>query len=197
MAMKISITTILVSGLLLIGIAAQAQTTPTAIGYSEQVSLDDSHATTLYQQALSWAESRFSYTPKADLQAKKETQEVRLTGTSKIKMAAATASGSEQERPLLFDFTFRATPQGYTYSVDAFRVVPNPKEPTVTVPLETFSQQLSLERSNARTHNDRRITAQATAVASDVATTFRSYMNSQPVVKDGEIGLSADDNDGW
>jgi hypothetical protein len=187
-------TTVLLGGLLLFSAVAQAQSTPPAdIGYSEQVDLDDSHAATLYQQALAWAQGQFPYVPKSDLQANKAAHEVRLTGTSKVKTVAANAAGAEQERVLRFDFTFRATPQGYTYNVNNFRVVTNAKEPAVTTPLTAFSQQLSQERTNVRTHNDRRVMAQANAVASEVAATFRSYMNSQPVIKDGEIGLSADD----
>lgn len=194
--MKKLVTAVLLGGLLLLGAGAQAQSASTeAIGYSEQVLVDEANSNSLYQRALSWVEGPFPYKPKADLQAQKEAQEVKVTGTSKIKTAAASASGADQERVLRFNFTFRTTPQGYTYSVGTFRVVPNTKEPAATVPLDAFIQQLSQERTNARTHNDRRVTAQATAIASDVAAAFRSYMNSQPIVKDGEIGL--DDNDGW
>ncbi|MGY2131129.1 DUF4468 domain-containing protein [Hymenobacter sp. HD11105] len=194
--MKKIITTALLVILSFIASVSQAQT-PAPIEYSERVTVENSHPTALYQQALSWVEGPFSYTPKADLKAQKEAHQIRLTGTSKIKMAAATASGAEQERPLRFDFIFSVTEQGYTYTVGTFRVVPDPKQPAVTVALDEYIQQLSQERTNARTRNDRRVTAQATAVASDVASAFRSYMNSQPVVEDGQIGLPTNDNDGW
>lgn len=191
--MKKKIVGLLLSGLALIITAAQAQTVaPTStIEYSERVLVENIGPATLYERALAWAEGPFPYAPKTDMLAQKEAEQIRLTGTSKIKMAAPTASGAEQERALRFDFTFRLTEQGYTYSVNAFRVVPDTKEPAVTVPLEQYIRQLSQERSNARTHNDRRVTAQANAIASDVASTFRSYMNSQPVVEDGEVGLPA------
>jgi hypothetical protein len=194
--MKKLVTAALLGVLLLFGSAAHSQNTPATVNYSERVIAEEVTSNALYQRALSWAEGQFPYTPKSDLQAKKETLEVRLTGTSKIKTAAANASGSDQERVLRFDFVFRATQQGYIYSVDNFRIVTDAKEPAVTVALNSYIQQLSQERTNARTHNDRRVTAQATAVASDVAAAFRSYMNTQPVMKDGEVGL-ADDNDGW
>jgi hypothetical protein len=195
--MKKMIVAFVVGGLSMFVSATQAQTTPPAsVEYSERVSVEDSNPAALYQQALSWAEGKFPYTPKTDLQAKKELQEVSLTGTSKIKMAAAKVSGPEQERPVRFTFLFRITPQGYMYSVGNFRVVPDAKEPTITVALDEYIRQLGQERSNERTRNDRRVTAQTNAVASDVASAFRSYMNSQPVVKDGEVGLS-DDKDGW
>jgi hypothetical protein len=194
--MKKIITTVLLGILPLFVAISQAQT-PAAVEYSEKVTVEHGNPTGLYQRALSWVEGPFSYTPKADLKAQKETHQIRLTGTSKIKTVAATASGPEQERALRFDFIFSATEQGYTYTVGTFRVVPDPKQPAVTVALDEYIQQLSQERTNARTRNDRRVTAQATAVASDVASAFRSYMNSQPVVEDGEVGLPSNDNDGW
>lgn len=74
-------------------------------------------------------------------------------------------------------------------------MVPDAQQPTVTVALDEYVSQLSQERTNARTHNNRRVTAQASAVASDAASAFRSYMNSQPVVEDGKVGLPA--NASW
>lgn len=182
------------SGLSLFSSATQAQgIAPTApIEYSEKVHVEGSNSVALYQHALSWTQEKFPYNPKSNAQANPETKEISLTGTSKIKMAAAKASGPEQVRILHFNFRFGITEQGYSYNVSTFRVVPDEKEPTVMVPLEDYIKQLSEERTNARTRNDRRVTAQANAVASDVASAFRSYMNSQPVVKDGEVGLPTD-----
>ncbi|MBC6606099.1 DUF4468 domain-containing protein [Hymenobacter sp. BT188] len=192
--MKKIIVALLVSGLSLFSSATQAQgiapTTP--IAYSEKVPVEGSNSVTLYHHALLWTQEKFLYNPKSNVQANPETKEISLTGTSKIKMAAAKTSGPEQVRILHFNFRFGITEQGYSYNVSTFRVVPDEKDPTVMVPLEEYIKQLSEERTNTRTRNDRRVTAQANAVASDVASAFRSYMNSQPVVKDGEIGLPTD-----
>jgi hypothetical protein len=196
--MKKIVVALLVSGLSLFTSTSQAQTTtPSApVEYSEKVSVEESNPVALYRQALSWTEGKFPYNPKTDIQTHQETKEISLMGTSKIKLAAANSSGADQEHIVRFNFVFRVSEEGYTYSVGAFRVVPNEKEPTVMVALDDYIKQLSQERANARTRNDRRVTAQATAIASDVASAFRSYMNSQPVVKDGEVGLS-DGKDGW
>ncbi|SMB95125.1 hypothetical protein SAMN00120144_1870 [Hymenobacter roseosalivarius DSM 11622] len=196
LAMKRIIVAVLAGSLSLFVATAQAQTTlPASIEYSEEVTVEDGNPVALYQQALAWAEGKFPYTPKTDLQAKKESREVSLTGTSKIKMAAAKASGPEQEHAVRFTFLFRTTSQGYMYSVGNFRVVPDAKEPTITVALNEYIQLLSQARSNDRTRNDRRVAAQTNAVASDVASAFRSYMNSQPVLKDGAVGLPNDNDE--
>lgn len=192
--MKKIIVALLVSALSLFSSTTQAQgIAPSApIEYSEKVNVEESNAVTLYQQALSWTQDKFPYNPKTDIQANPETKEISLTGTSKIKMAAAKISGPEQVRILRFNFRFGITDQGYSYNISTFRVVPDEKEPAVMVPLEDYIKQLSEERTNVRTRNDRRVAAQANAIASDVASAFRSYMNSQPVVKDGEVGLPTD-----
>ncbi|WP_133271469.1 DUF4468 domain-containing protein [Hymenobacter radiodurans] len=192
--MKKMIVALLAGSLSLFASPTQAQSTApsTSIEYSEKVHVEDGSAVTLYNHALSWTQEKFPYKPKTDIQVNPETKEISLTGTSKIKMAAAKASGPDQERVLHFNFQFRATEQGYSYSVGTFRVVPEEKEPTVMVLLEEYVKQLGQDRANARTRNDRRVTAQANAIASDVASAFRSYMNSQPVVKDGEVGLPPD-----
>lgn len=171
-------------GLLLVGTltftsAAYAQDFVAApIEYSERVPDENAEASTLYQRTLDWTENRFTYKPKQVIRTDAAKGEIRVSGTVKVKTASP--SGQLQERPVLFEFVFRTLPTGYEYSVGYFRVIPNSKEPDTTLPFEEFVAQLAKERTNDRTHNDRRVTAQATSLASEIAMSYRSYMNSRP-----------------
>lgn len=170
---------LLATGFLTFTSAAYAQDLAVApIEYSERVPDENAEASVLYQRTLDWTENRFTYKPKQIVRTDAVKGEIRVSGTVKVKTASA--SGQMQERPVLFEFVFRALPTGYEYSVGYFRVIPDIKTPSATVPFEEFVSQLAQERHNDRTHNDRRVTAQATSLASEIAMSFRSYMNSRP-----------------
>ncbi|MBO0356885.1 DUF4468 domain-containing protein [Hymenobacter sp. BT186] len=170
---------LLVAGFLAFTPAAYAQDFVAApIEYSERVPDENAEASVLYQRTLDWTENRFTYKPKEVIRTDATKGEIRVSGTVKVKTASN--SGQMQERPVVFEFVFRTLPTGYEYSVGYFRVIPDAKNPTTTVPFEEFVSQLAKERNNERTHNDRRVTAQATSLASEIAMSFRSYMNSRP-----------------
>ena len=156
---------------------ARAQTT-TPVGYSERVPDEGVSKSILYRRAYDWAENHFIYTPKSIIQADTTKGEVRIQGSGKVKTASP--SGQLQERPVQFEFVFHTLPNGYDYRVGSFRLIPDPSKPDETIGFDEFVAQLATERSNARTHNDRRVTAQATSLASEVALSFHSYMNSRP-----------------
>ena len=61
-----------------------------------------------------------------------------------------------------------------------FRLYPTPNSLPQTVEFDEYRNQMREEKNNDKTHNDRRTTAQANSLASEVAMSFRSYMNSQP-----------------
>lgn len=179
---------LLVAGLLSLASAAYAQDfVATPIEYSERVPDEATEADVLYRRTLEWTESRFPYKPKQVIRTDPEKGEIRVSGTMKVKTTST--SGQLQEWPVLFEFYFRTLPTGYEYNVGYFRVTSNPKKPEETVPFEEFVTQLAMERTNVRTHNDRRVTAQATSLASEVAMSFRSYLNSLPAA--GAIGETA------
>jgi len=171
----------IVFGLLLSGFAslqlAQAQTTG-PVGYSERVPEEGVSKSVLYRRAYDWVENHFIYAPKTVIQTDTIKGEVRIEGTGKVKTASP--SGKLQELPVRFEFVFHTLPTGYDYSVGSFRLISDPSKPDETIGFDEFVAQLATERSNARTHNDRRVTAQATSLASEVALSFRSYMNSRP-----------------
>ena len=96
---------------------------------------------------------------------------------AKVKTAAPPG---QLERHVRFEFAFRTSPTGYDYSVGSFKFIADPGKPDEVTDFDVFVAQLAIERSNARTHNDRRVTAQATSLASEMALSFRSYMNSRP-----------------
>ena len=170
---------LLVAGFLALTSTAYAQDfVATPIEYSERVPDENVEASVLYQRTLDWTENRFTYKPKEVIRTDAAKGEIRVSGTVKVKTASN--SGQMQERPVLFEFVFRTLPMGYEYSVGYFRVIPDSKNPSTTVPFEEFVAQLAQERHNERTHNDRRVTAQATSLASEIAMSFRSYMNSRP-----------------
>ncbi|UOG74596.1 hypothetical protein MTX78_21070 [Hymenobacter tibetensis] len=179
--MKHSLLTFLLIGVLLFSKAAYAQDSASGgpIQYNEKVLDDEAEASVLYKRAIEWSESHFAYTPKATLKADAIKGELRMTGTVKIK--TATTSGQVQEHPVLFEFNFHALPDGgYDYSVGFFRVILDTRKPDETVPVEEYITQLGMDRNNSRTHNDRRVTAQSSSLVSEIAMSFRSYMNSRP-----------------
>ncbi|RYU78084.1 DUF4468 domain-containing protein [Hymenobacter persicinus] len=180
------------AGLLMVAPAAYAQESA-RIEYSEQVPSEDQGRDALYRRALDWTENHFAYGPKTDLKADASAGTVRVVGTGKVK--PVTPAGKEVEQVVRFTFTFRATDSGYDYSVGAFQWVPDPKKPAELVPLADYLTQLGAEKASARTFNERRVAAQANALASEAAMSFRSYMNSIPAGAEGTVGLPASDKD--
>ncbi|WBA40778.1 DUF4468 domain-containing protein [Hymenobacter canadensis] len=174
--MKKSVLMFLLGGLLAMSQAAQAQ--DGQVGYSERVPDDSSDKVVLYKRATDWVENHFTYVPKAITRTDTAKGEMRVEGTAMVK--TTTPSGQLKERPVRFEFVFHALPTGYDYSVGGFQVVPDASKPNDTVNFDEFVAQLATERTNDRTHNDRRVTAQATSLASEIAMSFRSFMNSRP-----------------
>ncbi|TGE14761.1 DUF4468 domain-containing protein [Hymenobacter elongatus] len=168
--------------------AAQAQNSAAAaVAYAENVLADGAGKEALYNRAAEWSTSHFAYGPKTGAKTDAATGMVRVTGTGKVK--PVTPAGKEQEMLVRFDFVFRASETGYEYSVGSFRLVADPNKPEESVMLSDYITQLAAERSNTRTFNDRRVTAQATALASEVAMSFRSYMNTLPSAEEGMVGV--------
>ncbi|GAA4013296.1 hypothetical protein GCM10022408_27840 [Hymenobacter fastidiosus] len=165
----------------------------THVEYSEQVPADDQDREVLYRRALDWTENHFAYGPKTDLTFDPAAGTVRVMGTGKVK--PVTPGGKEQVQAVRFTFTFRTTAKGYDYSVGAFQVAPDPKKPAELIPMADYLTQLAAEKASSRTFNERRVTAQANALASEVAMSFRSYMNSIPAGAEGTVGLPATDQD--
>ncbi|WBO83733.1 DUF4468 domain-containing protein [Hymenobacter yonginensis] len=174
--MKKLVRMFLLGGLLAASQAVHAQ--DGQIGYSERVPDDSSDKAALYKRATEWVENHFTYAPKSITRADAAKGEVRVEGTASVK--TATPSGQMKERPVRFEFIFHALPTGYDYSVGGFQLVPDASKPAETVNFDEFVAQLATERTNDRTHNDRRVTAQATSLASEIAMAFRSFMNSRP-----------------
>ncbi|WP_197070440.1 DUF4468 domain-containing protein [Hymenobacter sp. DG25B] len=190
--MKTTLLSLVCCGMLFFSAPLLAQTTDSApIEYSEQVPAPEPGKNALFLRGANWVENRFAFGPTTGFRKDAATGEVRVTGTSKV--TPVTASGKDQDYTVRFEFVFRCTEQGYNYSVGSFRCVTDPENPTATVPLDEYISQLAQERSNSRTHNDRRVRAQATALASEIAMSFRSYMNSMPVTDDSTVGLPAAD----
>ncbi|QJX46375.1 DUF4468 domain-containing protein [Hymenobacter taeanensis] len=187
--MKNLLLSFLFCGLLLASFVTRAQSeTPAPVEYSERVPADGAGKSALYRSALNWTETHFAYGPKSNQKTDATTGTVRLTGTGKVK--PVDTKGREKEITVLFDFNFRANDNGYEYSVGSFRVIADPEQPSQTEPLDTYLMALRAEKSNERTHNERRVTAQATSLASEAAMSFRSYMNSQPT--DVNVGLAGE-----
>ena len=187
--MKNLLLSLLMCGLLLASFTTRAQSAaPAPVEYSERVPAEGAGSTALYRRSLDWTENRFAYGPKSNKKADAATGTVRLTGTGKVK--PVDGKGREQEITVLFDFTFRANDNGYEYSVGSFRVIPDPGQPSQTMPLDAYLLELRNDKNNERTHNERRVTAQANSLASEAAMAFRSYMNSQPT--DVNVGLAGE-----
>lgn len=179
--MKYTLLSFLLVGVLLFSKAAYAQESSSGgpIQYTEKVLDDEAETTVLYKRTVDWSENHFGYTPKATLKADAGKGEVRMTGTVKIKTTST--SGQTQEHPVIFEFNFHALPTGgYEYSVGFFRVVLDTRKPDEMVSVEEYVTQLAMDKNNERTHNDRRVTAQSNSLASEIAMSFRSYMNSRP-----------------
>lgn len=187
--MKNSLLSVLLCGLMLFSLSAYAQSdAPAPVEYSERVPAEGAGSSALYRRALDWTENRFAYGPKSGQKADATAGTLRLTGTSKVKPVDKKAR--EQAITILFDFTFRASDNGYEYSVGSFQAIPDPEQPSQTMPLDAYIAQLRAEKTNDQTHNDRRVTAQANSIASEAAMSFRSYMNSQPA--EGNVGLAGE-----
>jgi hypothetical protein len=180
---------LLLCGMMLFSLSTQAQSdAPAPVEYSERVPADGAGRTALYRRALDWTENHFAYGPKSNQKADATAGTLHLTGIGKVK--PVDNKGREQDITVLFDFTFRANDNGYEYSVGSFKVIPDPKQPTQTKSLDEYLTELHADKNNERTHNERRVTAQATSLASEAAMAFRSFMNSQPA--EGNVGLAGE-----
>ncbi|UYZ57930.1 hypothetical protein [Hymenobacter latericus] len=157
------------------------------VEYSERVPAGAYGRSTLHARAQEWVERRFAFGPKTDFATNAAAGTVRVLGTVKLK--PLDNKGQEMERTARFEFNFQATDEGYTYSVGAFRVIPNPQNLDATAPLDDYLTQLRADKNNERTKNDRRVRAQANSLASEIAMSFRSYMNQIPAAEDGSVGL--------
>lgn len=160
--------------------------------YLETVAAPEPGKAVLFSRAADWIDKRFAFGPKSDAVNDATTGTLRITGTAK--MRPVTPAGKIEERAVRFDFTFHCTDEGYDYRVDNFRYITDPAKPTELVVLEEYLTQLSQLKVTERTHNDRRLRAQAMSLASEVAMAFRSYMNSLPVTDDSMVGLPAKDS---
>jgi len=185
--MKKVVLGLLFSGLLTVATTTHAQSTA-PIESTEQVSSDNTTAD-LYVRATDWAQNHFPKQPTTDFKSNASTHEVRVTGTSKV--SPVNNAGKDLPTVLYLDFVFRTTAQGYVYLVNNFRVVTTAGKAVETKPLEDFITELAADHNDAKTHNSRRVTAQASSIASEVALSFRSYMNNAPVTEDGTVGLPA------
>ncbi|GGG27509.1 DUF4468 domain-containing protein [Hymenobacter glacieicola] len=178
---------LLVSGMLALAPEVKAQAdAPAPIEYSERVPADGAGKTALYRRALDWTQNKFAYGPKSGMKADEGTGTVRVTGTSKVKRVDN--KGKDQEVTVLFDFVFRANDNGYEYTVGSFRVVPDPKQPSQIITFDEYRTELRADKNNEKTHNERRLTAQTSSLASEAAMSFRSYMNSTPA--EGHVGVA-------
>lgn len=182
---------LLLGGMLAGAPSVMAQTSaPAPVEYSERVPAEGAGKTALYNRALDWAQNKFSYAPKLGLKSAEASGIVRITGTGTLKQVDS--KGKDQPVTVLFDFIFQATDNSYTYTVGSFQVAPDPKQPAQLVAFDEYRLQLQAERNNEKTHNDRRLTAQANSMASEAAMSFRSYMNSQPA--EGNVGIAGGEN---
>ncbi|TGE27389.1 DUF4468 domain-containing protein [Hymenobacter metallicola] len=184
---------LLLAGLVATAPAALAQSSGTAVSYTENVLAEEAGKDVLYRRALDWMENHFAYGPKTGAKSDAAAGMVRVTGTGKVKPVAT--NGKEQEQVIRFDFVFRASDKGYEYSVGSFRVIADPKKPEEAVMLSDYIAQLATEKGNSKTNNDRRVTAQANALASEAAMSFRSYMNTMPAAEESTVGLPASDKE--
>jgi hypothetical protein len=176
---------------LLTGFSASAQD---AVEYTERVPTENYSRQTLQARAADWADHHFAFGPKTNYQANTEAGTVSVQGTVKVK--PVDHKGQVQERTARFDFTFTATDQGYTYSVANFRVIPDPQQLDQLVGFEAYLAQLRADKNNDKTKNDKRVLAQTNSLASEIAMSFRSYMNQIPTAEDGSVGLPANSSAG-
>jgi len=185
--MKKAFLSFLLGCLFTLPLATHAQSTA-PVAYGEQVQATGAGRRSLYQHALAWSEKGFAYVPKTDVKADAASSTLRLRGTGKVKTLGN--NNKVVETSVRFEFTFRATDNGYDYNVASFEVVPNDEQPDTTVPLDKYIAQLADDRNNSRTNNDRRVRAQTSSLASEVALSFRSYMNSQEGESDDAVGIN-------
>ncbi|RAK68224.1 DUF4468 domain-containing protein [Hymenobacter edaphi] len=178
----------------LLAFPAAAQTDDAPVEYTERVPAENYGQPTLHARANDWADHHFAYGPKTNFVSDAATGTVSVQGT--IKLKPVDNKGQNLERTARFDFNFKATDQGYTYSVSNFRVIPDAQQPGQLVSLDAYLSLLRAEKNNDKTKNDRRVRAQANAVASDIAMSFRSYMNQIPTAEDGSVGLPASESAG-
>ncbi|MBT9393209.1 DUF4468 domain-containing protein [Hymenobacter sp. NST-14] len=184
--MKKVVLSLLLGGMLLATPKAWGQSEePAPVEYSERVPVEGAGRTVLYTRALDWAQNKFTYKPKSALNAVEAAGTIRLTGTGTVKQVDN--RGKDEPLTVLFTFSFQATDNGYSYQVGSFQIVPDPQEPSQTMDFDAYRTQLREDKNNAKTRNDRRLTAQANSLASEAAMSFRSYMNSQPA--EGNIGM--------
>lgn len=163
------------------------------IEYAERVPADSYGKATLQARATDWTTNHFAYGPKTNLRSNADGT-VSVQGTVKLK--PVDNKGQNLERAARFDFTFKATDEGYSYAVNNFRVAPDPAQPEQLVNLDAYLALLRAEKNNDKTKNDRRVRAQANSLASDIAMSFRSYMNQIPAAEDGSVGLPASQSAG-
>lgn len=180
---------LLLAGSFATPITAWSQTAePEPVDYTEQVVVEGAGRAFLHARALDWVQHKFTYSPTSALVTEPATGLVRITGTGTLK--PVDARGQDQTLKILFTFRFQATDNGYTYHVSSFQVVPDPQIPSQQVPFEQYRAELKAIRTNEKTHNDRRLTAQANSLASDAALSFRSFMNSQP--PEEQVGVAGE-----
>lgn len=164
------------------------------IEYTERVPADSYGRATLQARAADWADHHFSYGPKTNFRSNPADGSVSVQGTVKLK--PVDNKGQNLERAARFDFTFKATDEGYTYAVNNFRVAADPAQPEQLINLDAYLALLRSEKNSEKTKNDRRVRAQANSLASDIALSFRSYMNQIPNAEDGSVGLPANNGAG-
>lgn len=184
--MKKAFLSFLLGFLLGLPLTTHAQSTA-PVAYGEQVVVTGAGRRALYQHALTWSEKGFTYAPKTDVKADAIAGTLRVRGTGRVKTLGNT--NKPVETAVRFEFVFRATDNGYDYMVGSFEVILNDKQPGTTVPLDEYITRLAADRTNSRTNNDRRVRAQISSLASEVALSFRSYMNSNEGESDDAIGV--------
>ena len=143
-------------------------------------------AAALYTRALDWAQNKFTYTPKSGLNAHRRRRHHPRDGHRHREAGGRSGQGRAPHGAI------HLLLPGHRQRLHLSRQlvpgnIPTPKYPPSRGASTSTALQLRAERNNDKTHNDRRITAQANSLASEAAMSFRSYMNSQPA--EGNIGL--------
>ncbi|MCC3156627.1 DUF4468 domain-containing protein [Hymenobacter sp. 15J16-1T3B] len=178
----------------LLAFPAAAQDEDAPIEYTERVPADNYGIATLHARAADWVDHHFAYGPKTNFVSDAAAGTVSVLGT--IKLKPVDSKGQPLERTARFEFNFKATEQGYTYSVSNFKVIPDAQQPGQLVNFDAYLSLLRAEKNNDKNKNDRRVRAQANALASEIAMSFRSYMNQIPTAEDGSVGLPASESAG-
>ncbi|MCR5887468.1 DUF4468 domain-containing protein [Hymenobacter sp. J193] len=170
--MKKTLFTVVAAALLTVSTGHVLAQNHEPLQYAETVAAPEPGKAALFGRAAEWVDKRFAFGPTSDVVNNAATGTLRITGTAKVQPVSS--SGKNEERAVRFDFTFHCTDQGYDYRVDNFRYIADPANPTELVLLEEYVTQLSLQKATVKTHNDRRLRAQAMSLASEVAMAFRS-----------------------